>query len=74
MHNANAFIPFSFGPSNCVGKQLAMQEMRIVICHLLQKLDMRLPEDWDSKEYERQYQEVFGAVVGELPILVRARA
>ncbi|OBZ71623.1 hypothetical protein A0H81_08343 [Grifola frondosa] len=29
VHNAAAFIPFSYGPENCVGKALALQEMRM---------------------------------------------
>ncbi|KAL4246847.1 Cytochrome P450 superfamily protein [Abortiporus biennis] len=37
-HNTEAFIPFSFGPSNCVGKNLAWMEMRMVVCTLVQKM------------------------------------
>jgi len=44
IHNPNAFIPFSFGPANCVGKNLALKEMKMVLCHLLQQVDLRLAE------------------------------
>ena len=30
VHNRNAFIPFSFGPANCVGKNLALMELRAI--------------------------------------------
>ena len=35
-HNQDAFIPFSFGPYNCVGKKVAMEERRVVVCHTVQ--------------------------------------
>ncbi|KAI0695303.1 cytochrome P450 [Cytidiella melzeri] len=73
VHNANAFIPFSFGPTNCVGKQLAMQEMRTVICHVIQRLDLRLADDWDPTEYEKEYKDFTVASVGRLPVLVQLR-
>ena len=30
VRNEEAFIPFSYGPVNCVGKNLAQQEIRIM--------------------------------------------
>ncbi|KAI0265868.1 high nitrogen upregulated cytochrome P450 monooxygenase 2 [Gloeopeniophorella convolvens] len=34
-HNPTAFFPFSFGPTACAGKALALMEMRMVVCWLL---------------------------------------
>ncbi|KAL0954501.1 hypothetical protein HGRIS_003468 [Hohenbuehelia grisea] len=42
IHDSNAFIPFSYGPSNCAGKALAYQEMRMVLCLLVRSFDMKL--------------------------------
>ncbi|OBZ68798.1 hypothetical protein A0H81_11369 [Grifola frondosa] len=42
---------------NCVGKNLALQELRMVVCLAMQKLDMRLSPGWDPKSYEED--EVF---------------
>lgn len=38
--NQAAFIPFAAGPANCVGKPLAMMEMRCVVAMLVQEFDM----------------------------------
>ena len=43
-HNVDAFIPFSHGPMNCVGKRLAHAEIRAVVCAILQRFRMRAAE------------------------------
>lgn len=73
IHNSNAFIPFSFGPANCVGKNLAMQEMRMLICHFMQKLDVRFADGWDTKEWERELQDKFITKIGRLPVVIQRR-
>ncbi|KAI0067774.1 high nitrogen upregulated cytochrome P450 monooxygenase 2 [Artomyces pyxidatus] len=55
-HNAAAFFPYSYGPANCAGKNLAVLEMRVVICWLVQRFDMQradgekaaLFEEWEN--------------------------
>ncbi|KAI0177373.1 cytochrome P450 [Pestalotiopsis sp. NC0098] len=45
----DAFKPFSFGPRDCIGRQLARHEMRIIMAKLLFHFDLRLDEsckDW----------------------------
>ena len=37
LHNLDAFVPFSHGPMNCVGKRLAHAEIRSVVCAILQR-------------------------------------
>jgi len=34
-HNTSAFFPFSYGPTICAGKNLALMEMRMVLCWVL---------------------------------------
>lgn len=52
--NKAAVQPFSFGPRNCLGKNLARAEMRLVMAKLLWRFDMELVQggkDW--KEGQR---------------------
>ena len=38
--------PFSVGPRNCIGRQLAYAEMRLILARILWRFDMEL--DWGS--------------------------
>lgn len=73
VHNPNAFIPFSFGPANCVGKNMALLEMKILVCHLVQRLNLRLADGWDTAEWDRNIEERFVMRVGKLPVIVSPR-
>ena len=73
VHNINACIPFSFGPANYVGKNLALQEMRVVICHVVQLLDIELAHGWDPAEFEAAFFDHFVAETEKLPVYVKGR-
>ncbi|OCH86875.1 high nitrogen upregulated cytochrome P450 monooxygenase 2 [Obba rivulosa] len=73
IHNATAFIPFSFGPANCVGKNLALQEMRMVVCLMMQKLEMRFPKGFDPRAYEENLQDYLVVMKPSLPVLIERR-
>ena len=49
-----AFIPFSSGPSNCIGQNFAMHEAKIIICEFLRRYDFEL-----TKGYELKYKLAF---------------
>lgn len=72
-HDPNAWIPFSFGPSNCVGKGMALQELRTLLCHLVQRLDFRAPAGHDITQYERDLHDRFVATIGRLPVIFSKR-
>lgn len=48
--------PFSTGPRNCIGRQLAYAEMRLILARLLWNFDLHLDEtkmggsDWLAKQ------------------------
>lgn len=78
VHNLPAFIPFSWGPALCAGKNLALAEMRAVVAVLMQRFELRLADsdsDSDVKQaYESALRDVFLFQVGKLPVLVRTRS
>lgn len=47
-----AFIPFSAGTTVCVGRQLAYQELRVVVANLVRRFDMVPTDDFDAKAFE----------------------
>ncbi|KAK7534219.1 cytochrome P450 [Phyllosticta citribraziliensis] len=44
--------PFSFGPRNCLGKNLAYHEMRLIAANVLWRFDLQLREE--SRDWVRQ--------------------
>ncbi|KAH9852366.1 high nitrogen upregulated cytochrome P450 monooxygenase 2 [Lenzites betulinus] len=73
VHNETAFAPFSHGPMNCVGKGLAMQEMRVVLCAVLQRYELRLRAGWDPRAYGEGYKDYFVTTRPAVPVTVHAR-
>ncbi|KAK7692347.1 hypothetical protein QCA50_003972 [Cerrena zonata] len=67
-HNPAAFTPFSFGPYNCVGKNLAMQEMRSLVCALMQQVELRFADDYNPDEWLEELQDMFVVHKGRLPV------
>ncbi|TBU38266.1 high nitrogen upregulated cytochrome P450 monooxygenase 2 [Dichomitus squalens] len=74
VHNVDAFIPFALGPMNCVGKNLALQEIRMVVCAVMQRLEFSLREGWNPEEYERGFKAHLVASRPAVPVIVRTRA
>jgi len=49
-----ALQPFSFGPRNCIGRNLANIEMRLILAKLIWHFDLELMADsmnWPEKQY-----------------------
>ncbi|KXH69073.1 cytochrome P450 [Colletotrichum salicis] len=51
-----ALQPFSFGPRNCIGRNLAMSEMRVILARVIWNFDMQIADD--SKNWTDQ--QLFG--------------
>ena len=66
-------MPFSVGPLNCVGKALALLELRMVVCAFFQRFRVRMQEGWDPKSYEREYRDYFTSSRPNLPITLEVR-
>ena len=74
IHNEDAFIPFSYGPMNCVGKNLALQEMRVVVCDIMQSFHMRpAREGWTVGEYQSEFRDYFMTKRGKVRVIIERR-
>ncbi|KAL5520950.1 hypothetical protein ACEPAF_2953 [Sanghuangporus sanghuang] len=71
--NTSAFIPFSTGPSNCIGKNLAWLEMRMVVAAIVQKFDIRFVADYDPRKWDEELQDFMAMNVGKLPVALNPR-
>ena len=58
---------------NCVGKSLAMQEMRMVLCAVLQKFQVRAKEGWDPRTHRANYRDYLAARMPKLPVVLEVR-
>ncbi|KAH8587676.1 cytochrome P450 [Bisporella sp. PMI_857] len=50
-----AFIPFSAGPRNCIGKNLAWAEMRVILAKMLLNFDWELAQGGDDWLNQKAY-------------------
>lgn len=71
--NRECFVPFSVGPQNCAGRNLAWMELRAVTCWLFQKLDFDVAKGYKLEEWEHNIKDFYVTSVGKLPVRVRAR-
>lgn len=69
----SAFIPFSMGPANCVGKSLAMLELRTVVSLFIMHFDMELDDGFDPKTWTDSLKDYFILETGKLMVKLRPR-
>ena len=49
-----AFNPFSLGPHNCPGQNLAWLELRLILARLVWRFDMAIPPGVELPRWEEQ--------------------
>ncbi|EQB52820.1 cytochrome P450 [Colletotrichum gloeosporioides Cg-14] len=69
--NKDALQPFSFGPRNCIGKNLAYVEMRIILARVLYNFDLTIAED--SKKWQDEEEVYTLWLKGDLNIYLNPR-
>ncbi|TCD68353.1 hypothetical protein EIP91_010991 [Steccherinum ochraceum] len=74
VHNTTAFIPFSYGPANCAGKNLALKELRMVLCCMMQQVELSFEESYDPDDWDRDMKDFFILDVGRMPVVVKPRS
>ncbi|CAL1711925.1 unnamed protein product [Somion occarium] len=69
-----AFIPFSYGPANCVGRQMAKNEMLMFASVLLQHFTFQFAPGFGGREAEKWPERRLDYLVTtRAPLLVRAK-
>ena len=73
IHNHTAFIPFSSGPTNCAGKNLAYLEMRMTVAMIVHRLEMKLEAGYDPETWFIDMLDYFVTMKGVLPTVLTPR-
>jgi cytochrome P450 family 628 len=61
-----AFIPFGYGVHSCVAKQLALNEMRIVITRIVRDFDVLLGDSYNEELFDSEWKDYFAVKLGAL--------
>jgi cytochrome P450 len=61
------------GQHSCVGKQVAYNQLRLVVARLVQAFRIMPGESFDEVKYRNQWSEYFIVSLGELPLTFRPR-
>lgn len=62
----SAYAPFSAGPYNCIGKPLALMNLRTTAAKLLHRFDVCLADGENGTAFERDMKTQFTAAMGAL--------
>jgi len=68
-----AFNPFSYGPANCVGKNLAIMELRALMCFVVQRIDFKAKDGFRMESWEEDIEDFVVLKRPALPVIVDAR-
>ncbi|KAF2757755.1 benzoate 4-monooxygenase cytochrome P450 [Pseudovirgaria hyperparasitica] len=71
--NADAFMPFSIGPYGCVGKQLALMEVRSVTAHILHEYNVRTAPGFTQENFLKEKKDCFALELGPLELIFEPR-
>jgi hypothetical protein len=72
LHKA-AWMPFNYGPGNCIGRALAMNEMRAVLAALVRQFDVHLATGFEPSRWEEGLVDGYLLWRGALPVVMTTR-
>lgn len=49
---SSSFLPFSYGPRNCIGWKLAIMEMKVIMAHILRSVDMSTTDKFETVKFK----------------------
>ena len=73
IHNTDAFIPFSVGPTSCAGKTLAWMEMRMAVSVIVSRFDLKLDPSYNPQKWHEDMVDYFVMIKGPLPTILSPR-
>ncbi|KAG6908181.1 hypothetical protein DXG01_005834 [Tephrocybe rancida] len=56
-HNSDAYVPFCFGVGVCIGKPVALYNMKLLTASLIRAFDISFPEDFEVEKFDDSYKE-----------------
>jgi cytochrome P450 family 628 len=71
----DAFIAFSYGPENCVGRPLAMMQLRMLVARIARRFEVSVPKGADKewRKFEEEKADCFVMDVRKLPMAFKER-
>ncbi|KAJ9606266.1 hypothetical protein H2200_009227 [Cladophialophora chaetospira] len=74
-HDIRAFVPFTLGKFSCVGKPLAMLELRMLLATIVKKFDFIMDQEIDVEEPDicKKQKSFMGMLGKQLPVTVHLR-
>jgi len=63
-----AFIVFGFGAHSCIGRPLAMNEMRTTVARVIQRFEVQLGESYDDRVFRDGWRDYSTVKLGPCPL------
>ena len=73
IHNTDAFIPFSVGPTGCAGKNFAWLEMRLAVSVIVSRFYLKLDSSYNPQKWYEDIGDNFVMSKGPLPTKISPR-
>jgi len=74
VYDKNASVPFQIGPYSCVGKNVALMEMRAVVVQVLRHYSLSLPVGFDEKKWFDGCLDTFTTTTPKLDLVFNKRS
>ncbi|KAF8253206.1 cytochrome P450 [Wilcoxina mikolae CBS 423.85] len=68
-----AWVPFSYGPHACVGKHLALTEIRLTVARTVERFSIELGETYDDELFRKEWKSYVTVVLGDVPVRFKPR-
>ncbi|KAJ7157795.1 cytochrome P450 [Mycena filopes] len=52
-----SFMPFGAGFGACIGKNLAIQNVKLLVAHIVHNFEVACPSEFNTKQFDRSYKE-----------------